>query len=302
MKKKLRKSMVLLLVMSLMVLALGGCSQKEAKTLNIAAQNINEVVILANMAKLLVEDQTDYETTINTEFNGSSVLHQAMTQGEIDLYPTWTGTQLTGILRYEGENMSQRDTYEYVKKGFEDQFNMTWSEPFGFNNTYVFVVTEETAEEYGLETSSQLAPYAPEWILAGDENFDTRPDAYPGWSAAYGIEFDEVLPMQYGLVYRAVDAGEVDVAVAYATDSRIQEMNLKILEDDKEFFPDYSGAYVLSENVVNNFPEVIDIVNQLGGLIDNEQMVALNYRYDNGEDPAVIAKDFLQEHNLIKSE
>ncbi|MDK2867927.1 MAG: osmoprotectant transport system substrate-binding protein [Clostridiales bacterium] len=300
MKKKLRKSMVLLLVMSLMVLALGGCSQKKSATLNIASQNINEVVILANMAKLLVEDQTDYETTINTEFNGSSVLHQAMTQGEIDLYPTWTGTQLTGILRYEGENMPQRDTFEYVKKGFEDQFNMTWSEPFGFNNTYVFVVTEETAETYGLENSSQLAPYAPDWILAGDENFDTRPDAYPGWSEAYGIEFKEVLPMQYGLVYRAVNAGEVDVAVAYATDSRIQEMNLKILEDDKGFFPDYSGAYVLSENVVNSYPEVIDIVNQLGGLIDNEQMVELNYRYDNGDDPAVIAKDFLQEHNLIK--
>jgi glycine betaine/choline ABC-type transport system substrate-binding protein len=299
MKKKFKKLLVLSLVMSLLALALGGCGKKETAVINVASQNVNEVVILANMAKLLIEDQTDYETTINTEFNGSSVLHQAMTQDEIDIYPTWTGTQLTGILRYEGENMSQQDTYDYVKKGFEDQFNMTWSEPFGFNNTYVLVVTEDTAQEYGLEKSSDLAPYAADWTLAGDENFDTRPDAYPGWTEAYGIAFKDVLTMQYGLAYRAIDAGEVEVAVAYATDSRIQDLNLKILDDDKEFFPDYSGAYVMSEKIVDNYPEIIDILNQLGGLIDNEQMVALNYRYDNGDEPAVIAKEFLQEQGLI---
>jgi len=299
MRKKMKKMTVLLVIMGLMTMSFAGCAKKD-DTINLAAQNINEVVILANMAKLLIEENTDYETTLNTEFSGSSVLHQAMESGEIDLYPTWTGTQLTGILRYEGENMSKADTYNYVKKGFEDEFGMTWSEPFGFNNTYVLVVKEEIAEEYGLEKSSDLAPYAAEWTLAGDENFDTRNDAYPGWSKAYGIEFNEVLPMQYGLIYRAVDAGEVDVAVAYATDSRIGALNLKILEDDKEFFPDYSGAYVLSKKMISDYPEVIEIVNQLGGTIDNEQMLALNYRFDNGEDPATIAKEYLQENGYIK--
>lgn len=299
MRKKGVKVLAVLLVLAMLLSGFTGCSS-EKEEINLAAQNINEVIILINMAKLLIEDQTDYEVTLNTEFNGSSVLHQAMTQGEIDIYPTWTGTQLTGILRYEGENMSKEDTYNYVKQGFEDEFNMTWSEPFGFNNTYAFVVTDEVAAQYGLETCSDLADYASDWSLAGDENFDTRPDAYPGWSNAYGIEFGEVLSMQYGLIYRAVDMGEVDAAVAYSTDSRISELGLTILEDDLEFFPAYSGAYVISENIIENYPDVIDIVNQLGGLIDNEQMVALNYRYDNGDDPATIAEDFLVEAGLLE--
>lgn len=295
----MKKTMMIILIIAMLGVTLIGCG-KKSNTINIAAQNVNEVVVLANIAKLLIEDQTDYETTINTEFSGSSVLHQAMNGEEIDLYPTWTGTQLTGILRYEGDNMSKEDTFNYVKEGFEEQFNMTWSEPFGFNNTYAFVVREDTAEEYNLSTCSDLADYASDWKLGGDENFDTRADAYPGWSDAYGIEFDDVLTMQYSLIYRAVDAGEVDAAVAYSTDSRIEQLNLKMLEDDKGFFPDYSGAYVLSENIVNNYPDVIDVVNQLGGLIGNEEMVAMNYRYDNGDDPEEIARDFLTEAGLIK--
>lgn len=299
MRKKSFRMLAMIMVLVMLGVGFAGCSS-EKEELNLGGQNVNEIVILINMAKLLIEDQTDYEVTLNTEFNGSSVLHQAMEQGEIDIYPTWTGTQLTGILRYEGENMTQQDTYDYVKNGFEEEFNMTWSEPFGFNNTYAFVVKNEIADQYDLETCSDLAEYAPEWVLAGDENFDTRQDAYPGWSEAYGIEFADVLTMQYGLIYRAVDADEVDVAVAYSTDSRIESLGLTILEDDKEFFPAYSGAYVISEDVQENYPEVIEILNQLGGTIDNEQMVSLNYRYDNGEDPDIIAKDFLTEIGLLQ--
>lgn len=286
--------MVLIIVVS----SFTACSGAKEE-IKLGGQNVNEIVILTNMAKLLIEDQTDYEVTLNTEFNGSSVLHQAMDQEEIDLYPTWTGTQLTGILRYEGENMSQEDTYNYVKKGFEEQYNMTWSQAFGFNNTYAFVVKEEIAQKYNLEKCSDLADYASEWTLAGDENFDTRADAYPGWSEAYGIEFDKVINLQYGVIYRAIDADEVDVAAAYSTDSRIKQLGLKILEDDKEFFPAYSGAYVISQNLVENYPQVLDVVNQLGGKISTEQMVELNYKYDNGEDPDTIAKDFLIEAGLL---
>lgn len=299
MKKNIKK-LVILMALIIIVTMFSACSDEKEK-INLGGQNVNEIVILTNMAKLLIEDQTDYDVTLNTEFNGSSVIHQAMVQGEIDLYPTWTGTQLTGILRYEGENMSTEDTYNYVKEGFEDQFNMTWSAPLGFNNTYAIVVKEETAEQYNLEKSSDLADYASEWTLAGDENFDTRSDAYPGWSEAYGIEFDEVTNMQYSILYRAIDAGEVDVAAAYSTDSRIKKLGLKILEDDKEFFPAYSGAYVLSENLIENHPEIIDIVNQLEGTIDTEKMVELNYRYDDGEDANKIAKEFLIEEGLLDS-
>ncbi len=276
-----------------------GSAEGEAPTIRVAAQDVNEMVILGHMAQILIEEKTPYSATINTSFTGSSVLHQAMEGDEIDVYPTWTGTQLTGVLRYEGEQLTAEETWNYVKDGFEENFGYTWSEPLGFNNTYIMVVREETAEEYGLEKASDLAGLAEEWVLAGDDNFDIRPDAYPGWSEHYGIEFDDVLPMQYGLIYRAIDAGEVDVAAAYSTDSRIARLNLVMLPDDKEFFPAYNGAYVIADEVIENYSEVIETLNSLGGAIDTETMSALNVLYDDGVEPADIAREWLTENGYL---
>lgn len=292
------KGMVIGLIFTLIAISFTGCTQE--KEIRVAAQNVNETIILAHMAKILLEENLGLKITLNTDFTGSSVLHQAMMGDELDIYPTWTGTQLTGILRYEGPNLSPEDTYKKVKEGFEEKFDMTWSEPFGFNNTYVFTVRKDTADKYHLKKASDLAPYAKDWALAGDENFDTRQDAYPGWSKAYGIKFKEVLPMQYGLVYRAIENEEVDVAVAYATDSRIKKFDLTMLEDNKQFFPDYSGAYVLSQKMLKDYPKVLDTLNMLGGEIDTEQMGALNLRYDNGDDPEMIARDFLKDKGWIE--
>ena len=267
--------------------------------IRVAAQTVNETVVLAWMAKILIDEYTGLDTTINTDFAASSVLHQAMVGDEIDIYPTWTGTQLTGILRYEGPNMSSEDTYNMVKKGFEQQFNMTWSKPLGFNNTYVMAVHEETAKKYNLTKASDLKERAPGWILAGDENFDTRPDAYPGWSEAYGITFKDVLPMQYAMIYQAIANKEVDVIAAYATDSRIKKLNLVMLADDKEFFPDYSAAFVLKMDVVEKYPKLIEIMNTLGGEIDAATMSAMNFQYDSGGDPETIAREFLTSSGLL---
>lgn len=271
----------------------------EAATIRVAAQDVNEMVILGHMAKILIEENTPYNATINTGFTGSSVLHQAMESNEIDIYPTWTGTQLTGILRYEGPQMTAEETWSYVKDGFEEEFGYTWSDSLGFNNTYIMVVRRETAEEYDLEIASDLAGLAEDWVLAGDDNFDIRPDAYPGWSEHYGIEFDDVLPMQYGLIYRAVDAGEVDVAAAYSTDSRIARMDLVMLPDDKEFFPAYNGAYVISDEIIADYADVIDTINSLGGQIDTPTMSSLNVLYDDGVEPETIARDWLTENGFI---
>ena len=294
--KKIIVSTLLVLATASLLFAGGG---SEDATINVAAQDVNETVILANMAKIIIEENTPYEATVNTNFTGSSVLHQAMVGGEIDVYPTWTGTQLTGVLRYEGPNLTGEETFRRVKEGFEDSFGFTWTEPLGFNNTYVLVVRRETAEEYDLEVSSDLAPYAADWRLAGDDNYDTRPDAYPGWREHYGIEFDEVLPMSYGLIYRAIDQGEVDVAAAYATDSRIEKLDLVLLEDDKEFFPDYSGAYVVSDRVIEEYPDVIEALNVLSGMIPTEEMISLNSRYDDGEEADVIAREWLEANGII---
>lgn len=265
----------------------------------IGAQTVNESIILAWMAKLLVEEKTGLTTIINTDFAASSVLHQAMQGGELDLYPTWTGTQLTGILRYEGPVLSGAETFRRVKEGFEKHFNATWAAPLGFNNTYVMAIPREVAEKHGLKTASDLKDYAGKWKLGCDENFDSRPDAYPGWSEAYGIEFKEILPMQYSMMYRAIAGREVDVISAYSTDSRISKLDLVMLEDNLEFFPDYSAAYVLDQDMLAKYPAVLEIVESLSGKIDEATMSALNGRFDDGEEPEDIARDYLRSIALI---
>lgn len=269
-------------------------------TIRIASQNVNETIILAWMAKLLIDGHTGLDTTINTEFAGSAVLHQAMAADEIDLYPSWTGTQLTGILRYEGESKPSDETFAMVKEGFEKNFNMTWTRPVGFNNTYVMAVKAERAEKYGLKKASDLAEHAPEWKLGGDENFDTRLDGYPGWSERYGITFRDVLPMQYAMMYMALAQDEVDVIAAYSTDSRIKKLNLALLGDDKSFFPDYSAAFVLPVPLTEKYPGLVPVVEKISGAIDEQAMAAMNLAFDEGEDPEDIAAAFLREKGFIQ--
>lgn len=268
--------------------------------LRIASQNVNETIILAWMAKLLIDGYTGLKTSINTEFAGSAVLHQAMVAGEIDLYPSWTGTQLTGILRYEGESKPSDETFAMVKKGFEKNFKMTWTRPVGFNNTYVMAVRAETAEKFNLKKASDLAPYASKWKLGGDENFDTRLDGYPGWSERYGITFRDVLPMQYAMMYMALSQKEVDVIAAYSTDSRIKKLHLVLLEDDREFFPDYSAAFVLPISLTEKYPGLVAVLEKISGVIDEQAMAAMNLAFDEGEDPEDIAVTFLREKGLVK--
>lgn len=295
----MKKITALLLTIVLVMVSFSGCGS-STETINVAAQTVNETVVLAHMAKLVIEDQTDYEVSINTDFSTSAILHEAMLKEEIDVYPTWIGTHLMGVLGYQGPSMSQMESYEYVKENFEKEFEMTWSEPVGFNNTYVFCVKEEVAEELGLEKCSDLAAYAADWKLAGDANFDTLPDAYPGWSAAYGIEFADCLPMTLSLVYPSIEADEVQVVAAYGTDPRIQEAGLVILEDDLSYFPDYSGSYVVREGALEGKEDVMSVLNSLSGVIDNETMSSLNGRYDNGEDPEELAREFLTGAGIIQ--
>jgi len=270
----------------------------------IAGQTFNESIVLAWIAKLLIDEYTGLETEINTEFAASSVLHQGMVGEEIDVYPTWTGTQLTGILRYEEEDLKKLNTpekaYEAVKEGYEKNFRMTWAKPLGFSNTYAMAVRRADAEKYGLEKASDLAKVASEWLLGSDENFDTRPDGYPGWSETYGIEFKEALPMQYSIMYKAIEGEEVQAIAAYTTDSRIKKLDLVTLKDDKHFFPDYSACYVIDMDTLEKYPALLNVVEKVSGTIDEPTMAGMNWRFDDGEEPEDIARDFLKERGLIK--
>ncbi|MHB0886896.1 MAG: ABC transporter substrate-binding protein [Bacillota bacterium] len=306
--RKMGRLAVVLGLASMLGLTIGlsGC-QKSAKKysgkITIGSETVNESAILANIAKALIEANTNIQVEVISGFNDSeALLHKAMQANQIQIHPTWTGTQLTGVLEYGGPTMDRQKTWDYVKSEYEKRFNMTWTKPFGFNDTYVLFVKQDTATKYNLKTQSDLAAVAKDWVIASDNSWGERElDGYPGWKKTYGIDFKKVAPMDYGLIYRAVDSGDAQVGVGYATDSRMKKMNFVILTDDKGFAYPYDGAFVVSQDLLKQYPKLLEVLEQVSGKIDDLTMSGLNAQFDiDQKDPDVIAKDFLKSIGLIK--
>jgi osmoprotectant transport system substrate-binding protein len=190
--------------------------------------------------------------------------------------------------------------YEIVKKEFEDRWNLIWLEPWGFNNTYTLAVKEEFAKENDIQTFSDLGKLADKLVFGCTMEFAERSDGYPGFKRAYGYSFKEVKAMDPGLMYSAIDNDLVQVISAFATDGLLVAHKLKILKDDKNFFPPYFAAPLVNGEVLKRYPQIGDVLNRLANSITDEDMQQLNYMVDGeGRDAAEVARSFLKERGYI---
>ena len=305
---RLMSIVVMLCLMAGSIGATASVSAKDDKpTISIGGVGYTEQNIQIEMMALMLED-AGFKTETNPSIASEALLHQAHLSGDIDVSVQYTGSGLVGILGMDIPAATEDATiaeqsYDIVKTEFEDQFGMIWLDPLGFNNTYALIVTKETADELGVSTISDLVEHAPDLSLGTDIPFPARPDGLPGVEAAYDIHFGKVVPMDVGLLYAAVDGGEVDVAVGYSTDGRIPRFDLVILEDDRDYFPPYYAAPVINQELLEEYPELGDILNQTAGLYDNETMAELNAQVDEeGRDERDVARAFLEEHGIIGEE
>lgn len=292
----------LLLVMSACSLPGLGGSKKD--TITVGALGTSESTTMAYIIKQLIEHETDYNADIVGNMGSSIVQHQAQTQGEVDITSTrYTGTDLPGALQMDPVT-DPDEALEIVQREFEKQFDQTWFDPYGFANSYAFTVTKDLAEEKGLEKVSDVAPYAKDLRLGVDNAWLNREgDGYKAFTELYDFEFGKAYPMQIGLVYKAVDSGEMDVVLAYTTDGRLDEFNLVPLEDDLHFFPPYDASPVANDDVLERFPEVEGLLEALAGTIDDEKMREMNYQADvKMKEPSILATEFLEAHNYFKNE
>ena len=188
-----------------------------------------------------------------------------------------------------------------VRKGYEQQFQLTWLDPSPFNNTNVFATTAEIAQKYSLKTISDLASHAADLRLGGPAEFPDRVDTQ-GLDAAYGgfvPKFKEFKPLGTGaLRYDALQNGEVDVIVAFGTDGRIAGDKLVVLQDDKNFYPIYNIAPVVRQDTLSNNPGIADALNAVAPLLTNEVMAGLNYQVDGPEkaEPGAVITAFLDKN------
>lgn len=301
-KNKLFKATLLTILMVMLAgCALPGLAGTSKDTIKISSLTQSESEIMSNILAILIERETDAKTDLVTKLGSSIVQHQGMLQGDIDISSTrYTGTDIAGALGMEP--IKDPDTaLATVKEEFQKQFDQTWADAYGFENSYSLAVTEEYAEENDIETISDLEPFADDLRFGVDNAWVNRVgDGYDGFKETY-FDFGDVFPMNLGLVYKAASTGHMDVVLAYSTDGRIKEYDLKVLEDDKRFFPPYDASPVISNWVLEKYPKIKDITKRLGNQITTEQMQELNHQADvKNMSPKTIAEQFLKENNYFE--
>ena len=295
-------------------------AQDDLPSIGVGSKDFTESIMLGEIiAQLLEANGFDVERQLN--LGGTLVAHEALVNGDIDTYVEYTGTGLLAIL---GQELPERDeaspeaddsatpvagggiaqtVYDIVAEAYPEEFGVEWLEPWGFNNTYALAMRADHAEELGITTISELVEHAGDLTIGAPQETLVREDGIPGLEATYGLEFGDVVGLDPGLMYSAIDNGDVDVITAFATDARIESLNLALLEDDLQFYPPYFAAPVGRQDTLEAAPDLREILNSVAGTLDDARMTELNYFADEeGQEIPDVARTFLEEAGLIDGE
>jgi osmoprotectant transport system substrate-binding protein len=268
-------------------------------TVVIGSKNFTEQIILGELLAQQIEARTDLRVKRQFNLGGTFVVHQALVSGQIDAYVEYTGTALTAILR--APPSTDRDTvYRTVQDAYHQRYTVEWLPPLGFTNTFAIMIRTKDATQLGIHTLSQLAKRAPQWQAAFGYEFLEREDGFPGLAKVYGLRFVErPRVMDLALTYQALADRKVDVIAGDSTNGLVTALDLTVLEDDKQYFPAYQAAPVVSDRALTHFPELQTILSALGGTITDEDIRRLNYEVDGKRrDVSAVVKAFRSDKRL----
>lgn len=294
MRKKLGISMIVLLIATM----LSGCIFIEKDSLTLGSRNNTESIILSHVMGQLIEEKTDITVIYKENLGGSNVVWNAMLNGLIDVIPDYTGTIVVNY--YHEDPGTAEETLELTKR-LVDEDGIIAFNTFGFNNTYTLALDEAKADELDVKTFSDFAKVSEDFTLGAVFEFIDRPDGLPGFQKEYGLKFKDVKGMDHGIMYRSIGAKEVDVINSYTTDGQLQDYDLRVLEDDKSYFPPYHALPLVRKEALQEYPEIEEVLRQLEGKIDEEAMQKMNAKVDNeGMMVEIVAEEFLIESGLIE--
>ena len=268
----------------------------------------SETQIIHHMVKMLVEDKTDLTVTIQDQMSQVNNFNALVGDNHsCDLMISYDGTLLTTFLHLDTADVPEGvSIYDYANQVSGERHDVRLLEKLGFDNTYAIAVPQSIAEEYGLETVSDLVPVADQLVFGAEHEFFTLEGSmkYGPFTEFYGLKFKSTAPVDVSLKYSAIQQGSFDVTEVYATDGLNRKANLKVLEDDRNFFPDYNGAFLVREDTFTKFadtaPELEEVLNLLAGQISNEDMVEMTYQVDVlGRTVDDVAREFLVSRGLL---
>lgn len=263
------------------------------ETITVGSKNFTESVILGELvAQRLEAEGLDVDRRFF--LGGTFVCHEALIAGGLDVYVEYTGTAHSAILELPPATDPQR-VYREVDSLYRERWNLEWTEPLGFNNTFAMLIRGEDARRLGLSTLSEAVPHAPRWRPGFGYEFMERADGYAGLVATYGLTFGrEPAVMDLGLTYRALADRRIDVIAGNSTDGQIEALDLVHLADDRGYFPPYDAVPVVRRDVLARHPAVREALRALGGVLDEATMRRLNFLVDvQRQDPGTVVEEFL---------
>ncbi len=272
----------------------------QAKPIVVGGKNYTEQLLLAEVTAQLLK-QKGFEVD-KRDGLGSQVLRDAQIGGQIDVYWEYTGTSLVTYNKIS-ERLSAKDTYERVKE-LDGKLGLTWLQPSAANNTYALAVRADDPKTASVKTLSDLAAAFNAKMplsIAVNAEFSGRPDGLPGLQTTYGFKAGRanLKSMDSGLTYQALRDSQVDAALVFATDGRIQAFKFRVLTDDKEFFPNYAAVPVVRSEALKANPTLEATLNALSGKLTDEVVQGLNAKVDVDKTPIEeVARRFLAESGL----
>jgi osmoprotectant transport system substrate-binding protein len=273
----------------------------QAEEIVVGGKDFTEQLLLAEMtAQLLEAKGFDVD---KRDGMGSQVVRDAQVNGQIDVYWEYTGTSLVTYNKVT-EPMNAADTYAKVKE-LDAAQGLTWLAPSAANSTYALAVRGSDEKTDPIRTLSDLAKAYNDGetlLMAVNAEFPRRPDGLPGLEETYGFETGRanLRAMDSGLTYQALEQDQVDVALVFATDGRIQAFDFRVLEDDKEFFPNYAIAAVVRSDTLEANPGLAEPLEAMAAKLDDATMQRLNAEVDvDKKEIDAVASAFLKENGLI---
>jgi osmoprotectant transport system permease protein len=247
----------------------------------VGSKDFTEQVILGELLAQMLEARGLH---VERRFElGGNLCQDALVAGEIDAYPEYSGTSFMTILKHKPLTDAHA-VYEQVKREYDERFEVEVGPPLGFEDTFAILVRGADARALNLHTISDAAPHASQWRAGFGQDFMSRPDGYEGFARAYNLQFaSRPREMDLSLTYRALASREVDIIAGNSTDGLISALDLKQLEDDRHYFPPYEAVILFRQDSLKRLPQASDVLTQLGGSLNTEEMRRLNFEVDGNK-------------------
>lgn len=286
-------------LVAVLLCAVVGCAPPRSSRIVIGAKNFTEQTVVGELLAQEIEALGGGRVERRFYLAGSYICQQALTGGRIDAYVEYTGTALTAVLKQPVDRDPER-VRETITRLYRERYDVAVGPPLGFNNSFAMVVRRAEAQGLPAATISAAVPLAKNWRLGVGYEFEERPDGLHGMETAYGLQFaGQPRVMDLGLLYRSLEAQQVDIIAGNSTDGPIAALGLTVLADDRHYFPPYQAVPLVREDALREHPAIGRAVERLAGQVSEEDIRTMNNAVDGKHrDVVEVVREFRQRKGL----